>query len=136
MCCIYIILLQTSQRMLPSLLSPVTRPHSLQDVSNGYRLDHNIQDDLTHAPKMTLPIRPKTPTSSSTSTKRCHHSWGPCPKDFSYHSSRSSSVDRSRRRSGSPWGWSSSSSSTSSPVVRKMRLRKHNMAEKDERSER
>eukprot|EP00092_Neocalanus_flemingeri_P064882 GFUD01078809.1.p1 GENE.GFUD01078809.1~~GFUD01078809.1.p1 ORF type:complete len:291 (+),score=87.21 GFUD01078809.1:120-992(+) len=113
---------QTSGRMVPTVLTQVSRPHSMQDVSNG----------KGYAP---LP-RSKTPTNSSMSTKRCHHSWGPCPKDFTHHSSRSTSMERTTRRSGSPWGYSSSSSSGGSPVVRKIRLRSSKVSDEDGRYER
>ena len=82
------------------------------------------------------PPRSKTPTNSSTSSKRCHHSWGPCPKDFTHHSSRSTSMERTTRRSGSPWGYSSSSSSGGSPVVRKIRMRNSKVSDEEERCER
>ena len=95
-----------------------------------------ISFNLTDSFRMNPSPRSKTPTNYSPSTKPCHHSWGPCPKDLSHHSSRSSITDRARRRSGSPWGLASSSSSMSSPVVRKIRLRKNVMVENDMRQER
>lgn len=119
-----------------------TRPTSLQDVSSPSRLEIlNIIIITVQSNKSSRPVFfllwfvSRSSPDSSGQYKPCQHVWGPCSADHSPHTSRSSSVERHSRGPGSPWTWASTA--TTSPVSRKIKIRKNMMInEKETKSER